>query len=188
MITAAALKERRSAARHRDDPDFTEAERLKAHLARARDKRVPLYLSRAEFLDICRWKLRDRYGRTAHLLESNSPKRIKRTTQMAFGFKDKEAEFELAGRVTILGLLPGVGIGVASAILALCYPKRHAPIDARVWRALFDEERSVFELADYRRYLARLSELAAEVRALDPKGGWSVQLVAYYAWGDDTPR
>lgn len=185
MIATAALRDRRLAAKHGDDPHLAEAERLKARLARARDKRVPLHLSRDEFLSICRWQLRDQYGRTAHLLESSSDKRIKRTTQMAFGCKDKEAGFELAGRVTILRLLPGVGIGVASAILALCYPKRYAPLDSGVWRALFDEDRSAFELPDYRRYLARLTELAGDVRALDPKGNWSVQLVVFFAAGDD---
>jgi hypothetical protein len=181
MITTAALRDRRLAAKHSDDHHLAEAERLKARLARARDKRVPLHLSRDEFLSICRWQLRDQYGRTAHLLESSSEKRVKRTTQMAFGCKDKEADFELGARVTILRLLPGVGIGAASAILGLCYPKRYAPLDARVWQALFDEQRSSFELADYRRYLARLSELVAEARAFDPKGAWSLQLVSYFA-------
>lgn len=181
MITTATLKDRRIATKHTDDPVLMEAERLKTRLARARDKRVPLYLSRDEFLSICRWKLGNQYSRVGQQLESSSQKRIKRTTQMAFACKDKEAEFELAGRVTILRLLPGVGIGVATAILALCYPKRYASLDARVWRALFDEQRSGFELADYERYLARLRELAAEVRAFDPKGGWSVQLAEYFA-------
>ena len=188
MITAAVLKDRRIAAKHTDDPDLVEAERLKARLARARDKRVPFYLSRDEFLAVCRWKLGDQYGRAARLLESSSEKRVKRTTQMAFACKDKEVEFELSGRVTILRLLPGVGIGVASAILALCYPKRYAPLDARVWSALFDQQRSTFELADYRRYLTRLGELGAEVRAIDRKGGWSVQLVGYFAGDDDDGR
>ena len=36
-------------------------------------------------------------------------------------------------------------------------------------------------LNDYRRYLTRLGELESEVRSLDPKGRWSLQLVAYYA-------
>ncbi len=188
MITAADLKDRRVAARRADDPDLAEAERLKARLARARDKRVPLYLSRDEFLAVCKWKLADQYGRAAHLLESSSEKRIKRTTQLAFSCRDKDAGFELAGRMTILRLLPGVGIGVASAILGLCYPKRYAPLDPRVWRALFDEERGSFELADYGRYLARLRELEAEVRKIDPKGAWSVQLVDFYAWRGDTER
>ena len=181
MTTAATLKDRRIAARHAHDPDLAEAERLKQRLVR----RVPPCLSRDEFLDICRWKLRDQYGRAARLLESSSQKRIKRTTEMALAFKDKEAEFELSGRVKTLSLLPGVGLGVASAILALSFPRKYAPIDSRVWRALFDEERSVFQLADYGRYLARLSEVAAEARALDPKGAWSVQLVAHYLARDD---
>jgi hypothetical protein len=181
MITAADLKDRRIATRHADDPGLAEVESLKARLARARDKRVPLYLSRDEFLSICRWKLGEQYSRAARLLESNSEKRIKRTTQMAFSCKDKDAGFELAARVTILRLLPGVGMGVASAILALCYPKRYAPVDSRVWLSLFEEQRSSFEPADYERCLARLNELAAEVRTLDPKGAWTVQLVGYYA-------
>ena len=185
MITAADLKDRRVAARHTDDPDLAAAERLKTRLARARDKRVPFYLSRDEFLSICRWKLRDQYARAAGLLESSSEKRVKRTTQMAFACKDKDAGFELAGRVTILRLLPGVGIGVASTILALCYPRRYATLDSRVWRALFAEQRSGFEAADYGRYLDRLGTLATEARALDPKGHWSVQLAGYYAWDDE---
>jgi hypothetical protein len=177
MITAATLKDRRLAAKRSDDPELAEADRLKARLVR----RVPPSLSREELLDICRWKLGDQYARAARLLEANPQKRIKRTTQAALAFKDKEPEFELAGMVTMLRLLPGVGIGVASAILALCYPKRYAPLDPRVWQALFDEERSTFDLAQYRRYLTALSELAAEARTLDPKGRWSVQLAAYYA-------
>ena len=184
MVTAATLKDRRMAAKGTGDPDLVEAERLKARLARSRDKRVPLYLSRDELLSVCRWKLGDQYVRAASLLESSSEKRVKRTTQAAFTFKDKEAEFELAARLTILRLLPGVGIGAASAILALCYPKRYAPLDSRAWRALFNERRGSLDAADYRRYLARLSELVAEVRQLDPKGAWSMQLVAYHAGGN----
>lgn len=185
MITATALKDRRLAAKRTEDPDLVEAERLKARLARARDKRVPFYLSCDEFLAVCRWKLGDQYGRAAHLLESNSEKRIKRTTQMAFAFKDKDADFEMGARLAILGLLPGVGLGVATAILGLCYPKTCAPIDSRSWQALFDERRTSFDVAACRRFQERLNELAAEVRAIDPKGRWSVQAVGYHAGVDD---
>jgi hypothetical protein len=188
MITAADLKDRRIAAKRTDDPDRATTERLKTRLARARDKRVPLYLSREEFLAICRWKLGDQYSRAARQLESSSEKRIKRVTQMAFGFKDKDAGFDLAARVTILRLLPGVGLGIASAVLALCYPKTYAPIDARVWRTLFDEQRGSFDVADYQGYLARLGELVAEVRALDPKGRWSAELVVFYTQGGGEER
>jgi len=181
MISAAILKERRLAAKAGKDAGLAETERLKARLARARDKRVPFYLTRDEFLEICGWQLGDQYARAAHLLEANSEKRVKRISQLAFAVKDKEAAFELSARLTILRLLPGVGLGVASAILALCNPRRYAPLDARAWQALFDEKRGSLEVGDYRRYLARLGELEDEVRALDAKGRWSPQAVAYYA-------
>ena len=184
MITATALKDRRMAARKAADRDLAEVESLKHSLARAREKRRPFYLKREEFLAVCRWKLGDQYSRhTGQLLESSSAKRIQRTTEMAFAFSDPDAEFALSGRIALLGLLPGVGIGLATAILALCYPKRYAPIEARLWAALFEEKRSTFELADYRRYLTRLAELAAELKDLDPKGSWTLQLVAYFARG-----
>lgn len=181
MITAADLKDRRTAAQRRDAEHLRETDRLKARLAKVRDRRVPFYLSRDEFLAVCRWKLGDQYARSAVALESSGEKRLKRTSQLAFACRDKDAAFELAGRVTILRLLPGVGIGLATAILALCYPKRYATLDAPAWRAVFDEPGKGLELGDYARFLARLEELAAEARAADPKGKWTVQLVGYYA-------
>jgi len=183
MISAASLKDRRVAAKKKGDADLRETERMKARLSRARDRRVPFHLTKDEFLEICRWKLGDQYVRTARLLETNSERRVKRTTQLAFSVKDKDADFELDARLTILSLLPGVGIGVASAILGLCYPQRYAPLDARAWEALFDERRVSLGPAEYRRYLGRLDELKAEVKALDPKGRWTAQLVSYYAAG-----
>ena len=91
----------------------------------------------------------------------------------------------MVGRVTMLRVLPGVGMGVASAILALCFPEQYAPIDFRVWRQLFDSELSMFELTEYRRYLARLRELAHELESVDPANDWPVQLVDYFAWEYD---
>ena len=189
MISAANLKDRRLAAKAAKDAELAATERLKARLARARDKRVPFFLTGEEFLEICHWQLGDQFARAARLLESSSDRRVKRITKLAFAVKDKEADFELGARLAILRLLPGVGLGVASAILALCNPKKFAPLDARVWHELFDEKRGALEVGDYRRYLARLGELESEVRSLDPKGRWSLQLVAYYAGRpDDSAR
>jgi uncharacterized membrane protein len=181
MITPEALRDSRLTAKRSKDGDLMATERLKTRLARARDKRVPFYLTQDELLEICRWKLGDQYVRSARLLESSSPKRVRRVTELAFAVKDGDPEFELGARLAILRLLPGVGLGVASAILALCWPKRFGPIDARLWQAVCDEPRDSFDTAEYRRYLSRLRELEDEVRALDGKGRWCVQLVAFYA-------
>ncbi len=91
----------------------------------------------------------------------------------------------MMGRVTMLRVLPGVGMGVASAILALCFPEQYAPIDFRVWRQLSDSELSMFEIPEYRRYLKKLRELADELASLDPVNDWPVQLVDYFAWEYD---
>ena len=169
MVTAATLKDRRMAAKGTGDPDLVEAERLKARLARSRDKRVPLYLSRDELLSVCRWKLGDQYVRAA-LSWSQAPRSASNARRRRPSRSKTRRPVRARGTAAILRLLPGVGIGAASAILALCYPKRYAPLDSRAWRALFDERRGSLDAADYRRYLARLSELVAEVRLLDPKG------------------
>jgi hypothetical protein len=187
MITAQTLHDRRLAAKRAKDDELGATERLKARLARARDKRVPFSLTRDEFLEICRWKLGEQYPRSSRLLESSSAKRVKRITESAFSVRDRDADFELGARLTILRLLPGVGLGIASAILGLCYPKRFAPLDARLWGAVFGEHRDGLDLAEYRRYLARLRELENELKATDGKGRWCVQLVAYHAGREEAP-
>jgi len=186
MTTAENLRDGRLAAKRATDDDLATTERLKAHLARARDKRVPFYLTRDEFLEICGWKLGEHYARSSRTLEASSPKRVKRITELAFAVKDRDPDFEVGARLAILRLLPGVGLGVASAILGLCYPKRFAPLDARLWLAVFGEHRDGLDVAEYRRYLAAVRELEHEVRAIDPKGHWCVQLVAYHARREET--
>lgn len=123
--------------------------------------------------------------RADDLLESNSADRIEAVTSRALSFCDPDPDIEMIGRVTMLRVLPGVGMGVASAILALCFPERYAPIDFRVWRQLFESKLSMFEISEYRRYLEKLRGLADELATLDPANDWPVQLVDYFAWEYD---
>jgi hypothetical protein len=46
----------------------------------------------------------------------------------------------------------------------------------------------MFELPEYRRYLARLRQLAEELRTLDAANDWPVQLVDYFAWEIDAAK
>ena len=163
MITAQILKRQRDQLRL-DDADWRTHQQLKARFAAAREQRDPMYLTEPEFFEIARWKLINQYGRAKRFLESNSSERIEAVTSRALSFCDPDPDIEMVGRVTMLRLLPGVGMGVASAILALCFPEQYAPIDFRVWRQLFDSELSMFEVAEYRRYLGKLRELADVAR------------------------
>ena len=184
MITAQILKEQRKQLRV-DGADWQMHQQLKAKFAAARKQRDPMYLTEGEFFEVAHWKLINQYGRAKRLLEDNSAERIEAVTSRALSFSDPDPDIEMVGRVTMLRVLPGVGMGVASAILALCFPERYAPIDFRVWRQLFDSEQDVFELTEYRRYLKRLRELADELATVDPGKDWPVQLVDYFAWEYD---
>ncbi len=184
MITAQILKEQRKQLRV-DGADWQMHQQLKAKFAAARKQRDPMYLTEGEFFEVAHWKLINQYGRAKRLLEDNSAERIEAVTSRALSFSDPDPDIEMVGRVTMLRVLPGVGMGVASAILALCFPERYAPIDFRVWRQLFDSEQDVFELTEYRRYLQRLRELAHELESIDPGNDWPVQLVDYFAWEYD---
>ena len=184
MITAEILMNQRGK-QHLDDEDWQKHEELKARFAAARKQRNPMHLTETEFFEVARWKLINQYGRAQRLLESNSAERIEGLTGRALSFCDPDPDIEMVGRVTMLRVLPGVGMGVSSAILALCFPERYAPIDFRVWRQLFGAEKDMFELTEYRRYLGRLRELAAELTSLDPGTDWPVQLVDYFAWEHD---
>jgi len=77
--------------------------------------------------------------------------------------------------------LPGVGIGVASAIAALTDPARCCVIDFRGWRAVFGEERSSYTWNQYRTYVGAISDLAARL-------GWGVAETDIAAWAFDAAR
>lgn len=72
----------------------------------------------------------------------------------------------------------GVGVPVASAVLALVFPEKYAVIDFRGWRQVFGEERTTFSVSDYRRYLREIRRLALELE-------WCVQEVDLAIWEYD---
>jgi hypothetical protein len=174
---------------HIEDDDWMTSEALKQHFAQAKLRRDPMFLTDDEFFRIAHWKLISQYGRAARHLEKNTADGIERVTAHAFSFScSADPDLELDVRVQTLRVLPGVGMGVASAMLALCYPESYAPIDFRVWRQLFGTDLNMFDLPEYRRNMARLRELVAELRDIDPEGHWTVQLVDYYCWERDKAR
>ena len=158
--------------------DLAETQALKAELAALRQTRNPLFLTFEDLEKILAWKLGRQIGRQREKRLENTDELIRKVTGLALSLRHKDPEYELELRVQILCALRGVGMGVASAVLALVFPNQYAVIDFRGWRQLFDEEKTIFSTSDYARYMGRLRPLAAEL-------GWPVQEVDHAIWEFD---
>lgn len=158
--------------------EYDLTERLKAQFARLRCERHPLYLTSEEFDEILRWKLRGQYGRQEERRKANTEDVVRTVTGAALSITHPDEDYETELRVGLLCCIRGVGVPVASAILALVFPEKYAVIDFRGWRQVFDEVRTTFSVSDYKRYLREIKRLAAEL-------GWAAQEVDLAIWEYD---
>ena len=162
--------------------DYQETENLKHRLRDLKQQRPDFYLTFDELDCIFRWKLRGQYRRVD--FSENTESGYRAITSAAFSIKEANPDYEAKLRLKVLMSLPGVGIGLASAILALCDPDNYCVIDYRGWRAAFYEERHDFEPSDYLRYLQEVKRLANGLN-WTPQGkvlDWSPQEVDLALW------
>ena len=124
--------------------------------------------SRAEFLQMCRWKS----PRAAPHYAKNPPARVRAISRAALATRSE------GRRLEALITLDGVNVPVASAILTLIDPARYGVLDIRVWQLLFalgcvDGKPSGrgFTVRDWQLYLERLrphaKRLGVSVRAVE---------------------
>ncbi len=175
-ISPTELVRYRAAAR-----DYAETERLKAELFALRAARAPFFLGIAELEPIFAWKLERQYGRNRHQRDRNTEAEYRAITQATFTAVRTDPSEEAAKRLQILMCLDGVGIGVASAILALTEPTRCCVIDFRGCRALYASEKRSFTVRDYRAYRSDVDKLARSL-------GWSVQETDLALWTYDEDK
>ena len=173
MITAGQLIQYRTSS-----DDYTLTVHIKADFAQMKRERHPMYLTLEEFDRVLQWKLRGQYERQRERRKENTDDVIRVVTGAALSIEHPDKDYEIELRVGILCTLRGVGVPVASAILALVFPERYAVIDFRGWRQVFGEERTTFSVSDYRRYLREVQNLAQEL-------GWPVQEVDLAIWEYD---
>lgn len=86
------------------------------------------HISKEELMEIARWKVQG--GRLDRHIEKNTAEKVREQSGAAFDAKDDEK------RISALSELTGVRAPVASSILAMWKPERHAVIDFRAFRAL----------------------------------------------------
>jgi len=133
------------------------------------------FLTASTFDAVIDWKLRKQRKRTEKHRVGNSANLIQELTGAFWRVKHEDKDNLLAIQLAILLAIPGVGIGVASAIFTLCYPDEYAIIDFRNWKILYGEEKRQFSQADYKKYLTDMRELAEKVEC-------EVQELDYLLW------
>lgn len=173
MVTASDLQPL-----YRKAKNVRRTRRLVTHFSQLRSSRTPFHLTGPEVERIVRWKLGDQYDRTARHRAWNTDAICRTVTHAAFSIRSRSRLHALRVRTAVLTALPGVGVPVASAMLAVCEPERFGIIDFRVWRQVFGEPKQSFTLKDYGRYMQVVWRLSREL-------GWSAQDVDLAIWERD---
>ena len=158
--------------------DYELTERLKADLAELRATREPFFLTAQELEPIFRWKLGRQYGRNRHQRAQNSDPEYRSITCAAFAITRSQVTEEAARRLKVLTCLDGVGVPVASAMLALVEPSRYCVTDLHGWRAMYLLHQTGFSIGDYLHYLMDVTLFSAQL-------GWSVQETDLALWAYD---
>ena len=161
--------------------DWQRTERLKSRIAVFRGQRPSDGFSMELFGLIADWKLRKQRARTEARREGLTEQLLRDVTSCAFSVQHQDADVLASVQIGILASLPGVGMGLATAILALTFPEMHGVIDFRVWKVVFQAEKRSFTAQDYVRYLRELRPFAQEV-------GWSVQKADFMVWSSYDER
>jgi len=173
MITLSEIRKYRVSS-----TDLDETISLKKKFANLRLTRKPFYLTYSEFDEILKWKLRSQYGRQQGARKANTEKIIQSVTGLALNIYHEDKDYEMQLRIDILSSIRGVGVPVASAVLALIFPDDYSVIDFRVWRQVFGYKKNSFTISDYKKYLKIL-------RNFSKKLGWPVQEVDMAIWTFD---
>lgn len=108
----------------KENDDWFKVEALLASVSTQRTRTPKEGLSRELFNRILEWKLRSQRNKTEHLRILIPDSTIMQVTKLSFSIDHPDPNALLSMQAKLLTALPGVGIGVASAILTLYYPER----------------------------------------------------------------
>jgi hypothetical protein len=161
--------------------EYQRTNELIVRLAKLRPDRRPFFLTEAELEQIFKWKLIGQYGRGKNLRRKNAANDYIERTRACFAAREEDKDKEAALQLKHLLELRGVGVPIASAILALVDPANHCVIDFRGWRAVFGELRRSFGITHYLAYRRKVSALAMKL-------GWTVQETDLVIWILDKRR
>jgi hypothetical protein len=158
------------------DNDWVSTNALRRKIADHVAKKPGTGLTLGLFNEIVKWKLDRQEGRTRHRRGTKVTKDLLRQiTICAFGLRHTDRDSLTRARLMVLQGIPGVGMGIASAILALTFPDEYGVIDDIVWKVIYGSKKESFWIADYRKYLEDLLSASSTL-------GWPPQEVDFFAW------
>lgn len=132
-------------------------------------------LSIPTYNKILEWKLHQQKSRIEKINKFNPDSLIKTITHCYYKVDHPDDEMKTRIKVHVLLSIPWIGIGIASAIMALHEPQLYGTIDLLSWSILFHEDKKTFSGNDYLRYLISIRELADKVEC-------AVQKIDYILW------
>lgn len=162
-------------------PDWQQTNLLKGEIQTYRNEFPNQGLSQNLFNQIIQWKLRNQIHRVNHHLENLNEQMIGMVTKTAILLNHNDPNILSTVRVKVLMSLPGIGLGIASAILTLYYPELYGIIDFRSWDEINERDPALppltrnFSISDYLNYLDTIRPFATEHNI-------DVQFVDYILW------
>jgi hypothetical protein len=167
MIVAADLQALRGNNGHEVHADDVERRAIELAFQQCRAERHPFFLTGEELNRVFRWKLRGLHERTAAQRGRNTETAYRLISQAVFEVVGPDLEYESVVRLGLLTALTGVGVPLASTVLALAEPQKYCIVDRQGWRAVFGRERESFTPIDYWSYHEAIAQLGMEL-------GWTL--------------
>lgn len=138
-------------------------------------------LPRILFDEIVDWKLRSQRARVERHLEKITDDLVLDITAAAFSVKHADIEELDRVRINLLMALPGVGLGISSAILTLYHPHLYGIIDFRAWDEVNNVEPHSPSLT--RTFtIAHLVEYLRLIRNYSAQSSLPPQLIDFALW------
>ena len=158
-----------------EDKDWKETEQLKADIKYHLNQNPSSGLTRSLFDRVVKWKLDKQINRPIKFSKTVTNDLVEKITACAFSLSHTDRYVLARVRLDTLGALPGVDIGVASAILALTFPDEYGVIDPRIWKAMYGEDKTGFSLPNYTMFLGHLLDGASQLK-------WIAQELDFLTW------
>ncbi|MDJ0916093.1 MAG: hypothetical protein QNI95_21175, partial [Desulfobacterales bacterium] len=110
-------------------------------------------LSISTYNKILDWKLHKHESRIEKIRTFSPDSLVKTITHCYCKVDHPDSEMNTKIKMHVLLSVPWIGIGISSAIMALHEPHIYGAIDLRSWSVLFQEDKKVFSMKDYLKYL-----------------------------------